>query len=240
MACLRYRANLTRTRTRRVLQIFSLDFEYSILNLWSLASWEFKFRILSVGFMMQRLCLPVAGGVALQQRDSWKFICRYLTPKMLCAIFKVLAWRLKACCFTNLKLLWIEITNTSGTGQCPTLSQTAFWGKLFELVNLLASILASSTDLKRIQTPHKDFGADLCADFRNRYLGISEQIKPLQHIQVDQAAEPESSSLSPSLSPWLPAGHFPKTIPLDNQRFWLQSQWPSSWGSSWHSVRESD
>ena len=75
--------------------------------------------------------------------------------------------------------------------------------ELFEIVYSLASISASSlaTDLKRIQTPHKDFGADLCADFRNRYLGISEQIKPLQHIQVDQAAEPESSSLSPSLSP---------------------------------------
>ena len=144
MACLRYRANLTRTRTRRVLQIFSLDFEYSILNLWSLASWEFKFRILSVGFMMQMLCLPVVGGVVLQQRDSRTFFCRHLTPKMLCAImiFKVPAWlgRLKACCFTNLRLLWIEITNTRGTGQCPTLRpnsilEGAVWNSLFACLN---------------------------------------------------------------------------------------------------------
>ena len=35
---------------------------------------------------------------------------------------------------------------------------------------------------------------------------------------------------------WAPAGHLAitpkKAIPQDNQRFWLQNKWPSSWGSS--------
>ena len=89
-----------------------------------------------------------------------------------------------------------------------SLSQTACWGVLVEIVYSLASISASSTDLGFWSRFMGRF-------FRSRYSGISEQIKPLQH--VDQVAEFKFESKFESLL--VICQSLPKTIPLDNRRF---------------------
>ena len=65
--------------------------------------------------------------------------------------------------------------------------------------------------------------------FIELYSGVSEQIN-LYNTLVSR----QSSSLSPSWSPCLSSGidwqSLPKAIPEDNQSFWLQKLFPSSWG----------
>ena len=81
------------------------------------------------------------------------------------------------------------------------------------IVYLLASILASSTDLKSIQTPHSllwDFGAD--KTFKTRCSGarVLVQVRaPASHLAIT----PEGCSSNQS-------------------KVLTANQWPSSWGSA--------
>ena len=59
--------------------------------------------------------------------------------------------------------------------------------------------------------------------------GVSEQIKPLQSF--GQAAEFNfESKFEPLQTSEVVWQSLPKTIREDNQRIWLQNQWPSAWG----------
>ena len=69
--------------------------------------------------------------------------------------------------------------------------------------------------------------------FIELYSGVSEQIKALQPI--GQAAEFKfESKFKPLPVIWQ---SLPKAIPEENRRFWLQNQWPSSWGRALGRVR---
>ena len=88
------------------------------------------------------------------------------------------------------------------------------WWMKTDINSPLSSISVFSTDLK--STQHSLFW-----DF-----SAAEQLKPLQ--PVGQAAEFNFESKSKSLQ--VICKSLPKAIPEDNQRFWLQNQWTSSWG----------
>ena len=62
------------------------------------------------------------------------------------------------------------------------------------------------------------------------YSRISEQIKPFQ--PVGQAAEFKFESKFEPLQVIWQSLSLLKAIPEKNQRFWMQTQWPSSWGSA--------
>ena len=79
------------------------------------------------------------------------------------------------------------------------------------------------------------FGVLKSTQFIQLYFGISEQIKPLQRI--GQVAEFKfESKFEPLIVRWpvqVIWQSFPKAIPEDIRRFWLQNQWPRSCGPLW-------
>ena len=109
---------------------------------------------------------------------------------------------------------WIFIFSNSGctSARCKA-AHPGGWGSRVGNQLLLASISASSTEHKKIQTSHNLF-RDL------------EQIK---HSQlVGQAAEIKFESKFKPLLVILQS--LLKAVPEDNRRFWLKNQWQSSWG----------
>ena len=97
------------------------------------------------------------------------------------------------------------------------------WWTRVDIDLLLSLILAFSTDLKRIQTPHGlfwDFGADKTSTIH--WSGGTRRGRLLAEFKFEYKFEP-LQVIWESL---------PKAIPEDNRRFWLRNQWPSSWGRS--------
>ena len=82
-------------------------------------------------------------------------------------------------------------------------------------MHIFAYWMRVDTDLKTIQTPHRLFQ-------------VSEQIKPL--LPIGQAAEFKFESMFKPLPVIWQSPQ--KAVWEDNRRFWLQNQWPSSWGSA--------
>ena len=89
---------------------------------------------------------------------------------------------------------------------------------IIEIVNLPSWIQASSTDLEKIQAP--------CSPMYCQFRDFWVDTKPLQ--LCGQAAEFKFECKFKTLPViWQ---LLPKAIPEDNRRFWMQSQWQSSFG----------
>ena len=104
----------------------------------------------------------------------------------------------------------------------------------------LASISASSTDLKRIQTPHslkRDFSADKtfynqlvmrhCSGRVQVWDQVQEELQSKRSFKAEVQASPRGTfEPLPVICQLLP-----KAIPDDNRRFW-QNWWLGSWSSA--------